>query len=278
MIELRHYTHKRLFYYELKGYLEKKEAEYNLPLGLLLGSLEEPIGEGLQFSIFFHDRQAVGFIYEVEESILIGGEEICVELCFQELTQIGKEIVVMGSKTFVDNLAKMWVKNHHSSIQLIEAHWIYSCNQIRTIGLGVPGSMREAVESDLPILIDWLQEEAAESKRDFNPIIEEEKLVFLMMCGALYVWDDVEIRATARLARPTDHGIVLTGVYTPSHFRNNGYGGRLVEALTREALKDYMIVNLYVDKQNGVANRLYQRIGYQKVTESVKMKLVPLID
>ncbi|MDP8927425.1 MAG: GNAT family N-acetyltransferase, partial [Actinomycetota bacterium] len=67
---------------------------------------------------------------------------------------------------------------------------------------------------------------------------------------------------------PTPNGIRVGPVYTPPDLRNRGYASALVASLTqRELDAGRSFCFLYTDLANSTSNKIYQRIGYEPVTD-----------
>lgn len=63
-------------------------------------------------------------------------------------------------------------------------------------------------------------------------------------------------------------GVVrLRGVYTEPHNRGHGYATAMVAGATERLLRDGYQVALYTPLANPASNRIYQRLGYQVVSE-----------
>jgi hypothetical protein len=76
--------------------------------------------------------------------------------------------------------------------------------------------------------------------------------------------------------RPTRSGISVSGVYTPPEHRKHGYASACVAALSQQLLdQGYKFCSLFTDLANPTSNKIYNRIGYQPVSDFDKFKLVP---
>jgi predicted GNAT family acetyltransferase len=84
--------------------------------------------------------------------------------------------------------------------------------------------------------------------------------------GSFFVWDVGGVAvATARLRPVATVGARVSGVYTPNEGRGRGYASALTAALSERVLKSGLWCCLFADADNPLTNRIYQRIGYQKV-------------
>jgi len=60
---------------------------------------------------------------------------------------------------------------------------------------------------------------------------------------------------------------IITGVETAPQFRRQGFGAKVVSAVTRDALTAVGRSALYVDRESEDAVRLYERLGYRTIRE-----------
>ncbi len=141
------------------------------------------------------------------------------------------------------------------------------------------GSMRIAQESDLALLTDWNLEFAsdcglsygsdprASAHRDAKDAVARQ---------SRYLWlVDGSVVAMASAAGKTPRGIRISFVYTPPSLRGRGYATALVTALSQRMLDTgHEFCFLYTDLANPTSNRIYQKIGYQPVSESAVYSLI----
>jgi predicted GNAT family acetyltransferase len=68
----------------------------------------------------------------------------------------------------------------------------------------------------------------------------------------------------------TPNGVRVGPVYTPPEHRGRGYGSAVTAAVTAERLAaGRRFCFLYTDVENPTSNRIYTRLGYEPVCESV---------
>jgi predicted GNAT family acetyltransferase len=61
-------------------------------------------------------------------------------------------------------------------------------------------------------------------------------------------------------------------VYTPPERRRRGFGAALTAAATQAVLDEGAIAALFTELVNPVSNALYQRLGYEPVSELVRYR------
>jgi hypothetical protein len=82
------------------------------------------------------------------------------------------------------------------------------------------------------------------------------------------LWEDGEPVSLAAAGGPTPNGIRIGPVYTPPELRGRGYASALVAELTRVQLEGgRRFCFLFTDLANPTSNRIYQRVGYEPVTD-----------
>jgi predicted GNAT family acetyltransferase len=88
-----------------------------------------------------------------------------------------------------------------------------------------------------------------------------------MIAGStLFIWEDAYPVSMAAAVREVTGCRFIGHVYTPPHFRGNGYSTACVSALTQKLLDDgYRYVALYADCGNPYSNAVYRKIGYKEV-------------
>jgi ribosomal protein S18 acetylase RimI-like enzyme len=87
------------------------------------------------------------------------------------------------------------------------------------------------------------------------------------------IFEDSALVSVAGTLVRTPEVWIVGGVRTlPSH-RGKGYAAQVTSAVTKEALNAVGSAGLYVRQDNDVAIRVYDRLGYQKVSEGVWIDL-----
>lgn len=76
------------------------------------------------------------------------------------------------------------------------------------------------------------------------------------------------IVACAKISGWTPTMCRIGTVYTMDKYRGNGYCTHLVAALCKKLQKEGKIVWIMADKDNPASNKVYQRIGFEKVSDN----------
>jgi GNAT superfamily N-acetyltransferase len=132
-----------------------------------------------------------------------------------------------------------------------------------------PGSAVVAGPQDRGLLVAWYAAFAAEIEeppRDHGPTVEDR-----LSHAGLALWIvDGEAVSLAGTTRAVAGAARVAPVYTPPEHRGHGYAAGVTAAVTRAALASGVEeVLLYTDLANPTSNRLYARLGYRPVEDSV---------
>lgn len=132
----------------------------------------------------------------------------------------------------------------------------------------VSGEMRLANNTDLEIASKWNTEFNQEALGEDDPEGSRRNIEFKIQNHELYLWVDEQPVSMAAAIRPTRHGIVIGGVYTPPSLRNRGYASALVAALSQRKLDSgYQFLSLFTNLANPTSNKIYQEVGYKPVCD-----------
>lgn len=149
---------------------------------------------------------------------------------------------------------------------------------------GVPGSMRRATDDDLLLLTDWMlnfineavpsdaEEDApAQAARAINGYLNARDDV-----AGLFIWEvDGQPVAMTGHTGPTPNGMRVNAVYTPQAHRRNGYASALTAAVSEHVLgMGKRFCFLYTDLDNPTSNSIYQKIGYNPVTDVDQYRII----
>lgn len=145
-------------------------------------------------------------------------------------------------------------------------------------GLMIPdpfpaGAARLAGSSDRDLLVEWHDAFGAEAGGPHGNASAEvaERLAH----GGLMIFEaDGEPVAMAAKSLGVAGVARVTTVYTPPQHRRRGYGGAATIAVTQAALdQGAREVVLFTNLANPTSNALYQRLGYQPVSDRVILEL-----
>ena len=126
------------------------------------------------------------------------------------------------------------------------------------------GEFRAAGQEDIELVRRWARAFHQDCFGDGRPertvATAEEKV----KSNDLFLWVDRTPRSMAARGRPTPHGEAVSFVYTPPDERGKGYATAVVARASQRILDDGKdFCTLFANADNGTANCLYQRIGYE---------------
>lgn len=155
---------------------------------------------------------------------------------------------------------------------------IFALTRVQPVA-GVAGAMRSAAEADRPLLLDWMRAFGEEALPEGEARGEVETTVDhrLGAEGAgLVLWEDGGPVSVAGFGGSTPNGIRIGPVYTPPALRGRGYASALVAQLSEALLAEgRTFCFLYTDLTNPSSNRIYERIGYERVCDSASIAFEP---
>lgn len=259
-------------------FLEQDEAVNNLPLGIVL-ALEDPVAEASR-PLLGAVRDARGEIVLVAlrtppHNLVLAGHGQQLEAALQTAVEHLSESQValpgvIGPRPVAKTFARLWSDATGDGIELQVELEIYRLDVVRQVGRS-PGRFRRADAADSELATTWLEDFAREALLEEMPAGDARRRAERSIRqGRLFFWEDREPVSMATSARRTQRGVAISGVYTPPEFRRRGYATSCVAALSQLLLDeglDFCCLN--ADLANPTSNRIYRRIGYRPVGESV---------
>jgi hypothetical protein len=273
------YTTAREFVARTRLFLENAEAENNLILGISRFFTTTSVTAKL--NPYFLAIEAGGIL--VGAALIVPPRNLIVsrmpESALSGLTgYLLRESIyvpgVVGPKDTTRLFADLWQNQTGKNFFVKMNQRIYACRRV-LIQTYAQGYLRSAIESDQSLALQW----AAEFCRDAGIPDEIEfmsgRIPNLIATGSLYLWEDDQAVSSACIQRETAHGIAISMVYTPTHFRNRGYATSCVAAVTQRMLDSgKTFCCLYTDVTNPASNSIYQKIGYQPICDSQDLVFV----
>jgi len=183
---------------------------------------------------------------------------------------------VVGALPEVDVFTRAWSARTGGAARVVHRQGIYALAQVRPV-YGVPGRMRRGTRADRPLLLDWWRAFAVEALHDGHPDLAGlERAVDHRLASSIAgvaLWEHAgEPVSLAGYGGATPNGVRIGPVYTPPQLRGRGYASALVAELSADLLahgREFCF--LYTDLANPVSNRIYERIGYERVCESAEV-------
>ncbi len=264
-------------------FLCRREAENNLPLGLISG-LKAGRTFGAQrpyFAVVHAGSAVVGATMRTPpfNLILIAGTEpdALPLLIGDALAAMPDAPGLLGPKDLVTRAAALWCERTGASADLTMAQRIYRLARV-TPPPPVSGRARLAGETDRATVVPWFQAFVVEAMpgRDASRESAEATADHFLRSRSLWLWVDGEAVAMAGVSGRTPSGARVGAVYTPPERRRRGYASALVAALSQAQLDaGARFCFLYTDLANPTSNRIYQAIGYEPVADVDEYRFGP---
>ncbi|WLD91581.1 GNAT family N-acetyltransferase [Alkalihalobacillus sp. AL-G] len=270
------------FIEQAEDFLLLDEAKHNLPLGILsqcaAKERESQSTDPKPYFALIRDDKGIALTLIMTPPFNLGifGDEkhgdldhaftIAVNNLLKERVTIPG---VIGANQLVEPFVDQWGKTTGAKPVIAMEQAIYELTEVQSVPV-IPGKMRAATEQDLDLVINWIHEftnvtEAPLSKEDSIKRAKE-----FIGQRSIHMWEDGEPVSMARQARSTKNGIVINLVYTPPEFQRKGYATSCVAALSQKLLDSgYKFCSLYTDLSNPTSNRIYGKIGYRTIGESI---------
>ncbi len=255
-------------------FLEKREAENNLFIGLL---------NTLKSNIFHFSTERPRFFAVFERQKIVSAAMMTPPYNLI-LTRSAKRHLdalndyfesqkislpgALGPKETVSYFSKDYAKRRGLTATLRFAQRIFQISKLKDVSYS-PGQMRKAVQSDQEIVCKWAELFAIESGLSNHEIKRSAKSAQNKIeQGSIFVWEDHTIKSMASFMGPTPNGIRIGFVYTPEDFRKRGYATSITAALSNHLLKqDRSFCFLFTDLSNPTSNSIYKKIGYEEVCD-----------
>lgn len=186
-----------------------------------------------------------------------------------------KEIV--GSKDTINLILDHQRSTNPGYPELIMDQRIYRLDQVNLDPF--KKSKNKLIKAELvhlKVVKDWFEKFMIDAFVDTNPSKEKIKNLAISRIenGEVYLLiKDGNPVSMACSSRPTKDAITLNGVFTPIEHRANGHASEVVALLSSKLLKKYKYCSLYTDLSNPTSNKIYQRIGYYTVCDSLHFKI-----
>jgi predicted GNAT family acetyltransferase len=274
-MEVIQYDNAAAFQRRTQAYLERNEAANNLILGITQRLVNQPARqETIPFAATVEegDRVLLVVLQTPPKRLILYGDGEVSNSVLKELVaylvQKKKRVPgVVGPEQIATAFSEAWVRETHSSSVIFMKQRVYVLYRV-IFKSEVQGRFRQATTNDINIIKKWFMKfsEAVGEKiglaEAINRALEKTK------AGEVYLWDTGLPVSMSSKNRPSRHGIVISGVYTPPRQRGRGYATACVASLSQLMLDSgYKFCSLFADLANPTSNNIYQRIGYRPVAD-----------
>lgn len=269
---------------QVEACLLKKEAENNLPLGLLNRLTKDEkskvrYAEGMEpFAAYGKNEDGSTGVVMVQTppyNLIICGEERHAEKAANWLFNEKKKIPgVVGCKPMVDHFAKAWKELTGCQLQTFMRQKIYRLDEVKDVNRK-NGRLCYATEDDIALAAYWTEKFHSEA---LEPIDKKTVMDFVksrIKQNQIFFWrteQGTPVSMAAR-SRESKHGVVINLVYTPNEYKKQGYATTCVAALSEWLLQEgYKFCSLYTDLDNPTSNSIYMKIGYEPIADSIEYR------
>ncbi len=275
-MDLRRFGDPGVFLAAVGPFLEAREADHNLLLGIA-GDLAagRRFGDDAPYLVqAVHEGRTVSVAIRTppHNLVLSHTDDLrAVDALARDVLERSRPPGLLAPVSVGEAFIATWhaLTGEHASITVRER--IYRLQTVRLGGI-VRGAARPITEEDRPTVTSWLRafsEEALdepdnEAERNF-----ERRLAGPAERTGMWLWEvDERTVSITGYGSPTPHGIRVGPVYTPPRERREGYASALVAAVSQSLLdagRDFVF--LFTDLSNATSNHIYAEIGYQSVTD-----------
>ncbi len=257
-------------------HLEAREAENNLPIGIVTAIRSGQYSEHPPLLMTVEDGgQPMAVALRTPPHDLIVSFDVSAEAVAAiaaALRERGEDLPgVMADVATAAAFAKAWRGLGGPRFELARSERIYRLEAVRAPAQ-VAGGMRTATEDDSGLAESWLEafaRDTGEAGRGDAARTVGRFIPARPGTGALMLWEvDDEPVSMAGYSGPTPRGMRVSAVYTPPSLRGRGYASACVAALSQHLLNEgRRFCFLFTDLANPTSNHIYQQIGYGPVCD-----------
>lgn len=253
------------------GFLEAREAEHNLLLGICTTLRDRPWAgdEPPDFIVVRSDERVVLAAIRTPPHNLVLSEvddEEAVGVLADAVADLDLPGVT-GPKDHAASFAERWCRPTGRRPVLAIAERIFRLSVVRQPRLPT-GRLRLAGPADRTTVIAWIESFMGEALPPDNPPLDHAMVDRRIALGGIHLWDDDGPVSLASAHSRTPHGIRIGPVYTPPGLRGRGYASACVAATSQlqlDAGRRYVF--LFTDLANPTSNHIYQEIGFEPVRD-----------
>ena len=263
------------FLERVQPFLLRREAEHCLILGLLDGLRSgEQWGSQppLMASVENRDEIVAVALMTPPRNLILSwiADDSTIDAIAHELRARGIAIPgVNGSADIVQKFVLKWSELSRCSYRVQMAQRIYQLTRV-TNETRSAGNLREPGQSDEALLREWRAAFSMDAEGMDPRHAREDAALPMPPSRRMFLWEvEGVVVSMAGFAGPTPNGIRVAWVYTPPENRGKGFAGACVAALSQKLLDDgHKFCFLYTDLANPISNHVYQKMGYEPVTDA----------
>src|SRR5689334_12598744 len=277
---VRHHTAASLLA-EAGDFLTAREAEHNLPLGILLSLRDRPDAGSEPYLAIARDDAGIALVavrtppYRVvlsEPGAATERLDAAIAALVEDLAAVDPTMdSAMGPEAVVGPFGDRWSAATGTTATVESEERIYRLARVIPPD-PISGRWRLADAGDEAVLHAWLQAFHVEAMPPGSPQPDHDEYVGRLVRREdrfAYLWEDGgRIASLVVAGARTPSGRRIGPVYTPPADRGHGYASALTAAASADQLaRGARFCFLFTDLANPTANRIYQRIGYERVSD-----------
>jgi GNAT superfamily N-acetyltransferase len=271
-------------------YLVAREAEHNVPLGILATLRDQPgiypeppylatVSDAGRIALVAVRTPPFGPVLS-EPGVPDDRVPLAIDALVADLQAVSPDLpTILGPRSTVVPFVRRWSIATGRPARLEMAERIYRLSRVIP-PRPTPGSWRLADERDRALLLGWMvafRDEAlppgavmVDAGRMVEPWIHRDDRF-------AYLWEaDGRVVSLAAAGARTPNGRRIGPVYTPPGERGRGYAGALTAAASQDQLdRGSRFCFLLTDLANPVSNSVYQRIGFEPVSDVDQYRFDP---
>ena len=268
-MEFRRYLSVEEFSSDVLGPLLKNEAENNLLISMLTESKSKGSADWLMAAIVDDGSVALAALCTKPFNLLLYEPENCregaVELLAFGIRRIGFDLPgVLAERGLANRFSEAYRADgsgrRHMTMIVMRLDKLADYKN-------APGGFRVLDERDMFFVPFWEHAFGSDCRVYEFPLPEiVERVRTRLGKGTHFIWEDGPPVSQAVHGRNTPNGAIINMVYTPPHYRGRGYATSVVGELSRSLLaKGKAFCALYVDADNPISRKVYQKLGYYDV-------------
>ncbi len=285
-MDLTTYLGADAFLQETQGWLEEREAENNLILGLCLKMARS--SEEIEPAPYFatvkqNDDLLVAVIMAPPHKLIVYSDaDARVEtfkLLAADLLAKGLPVPgVIGRTAVVSAFTKAWEEvTGEVTIEGMRQRIYHRLTEVNQSQIP-SGSVRAATQDDLTLLAQWILAFHHEAVPN-DPLSDVQGATRRRIANKeIFVWENAGPVSVAARSRPTTNGVSVNLVYTPPEYRGRGYATACVASLSRHLLDSgFSFCTLFADLANPTSNHVYKKIGYRPICDFAEWRFAATV-
>jgi len=262
------------FIRECLDWVCRDQAANNLPVTLLDRALHEPaFKESLYLVASRRQDQIAALAWRSHFPKMGLSTAVQIDAVDEIAARVREDIpdlpCVMGPEQEARRFVRAWCRSGDPEPALGVGQRIYQLDRVITHA-SVPGTLRRANESELPLLVTWTAHFYEELHMPHQQTLQQLEVEARrhLSGGRLFIWQDKEPVCFVGAGGPQGLVARIGPVYTPPERRRRGYAGAAVAAVSQLMLdRGHPVCCLYTDTSNPTSNHIYQEVGYQPVRD-----------